>query len=79
MIGPAPDLGGNVTVMPLCADCGGAQSKSPQDFADVWPRSTPVGTPVEVCPTDQCGCQSGSCPANVTTKPVADNPWKLAF
>ena len=37
MIGPAPDLGGNVTVMPYCVKCsGGANPQLPQDFENPW-------------------------------------------
>ncbi len=55
MIGPAPDLGGNVTVMPYCVKCsGGANPQLPQDFENPWQPDSVVGTPVPLCPVSSC-------------------------
>lgn len=55
MIGPAPDLGGNVTVMPSCVNCSGAKGGDAQLFMEYGGARAAVGTPVSVC---HVGCHN---------------------
>lgn len=63
MIGPAPDLGGNVTVMPLCVSCNGVvMPSSPQQWDQYGGESSVVGKTPPVCPVPGHGGEPSSCP-----------------
>lgn len=71
MIGPSPDLGGNVTAMSQCSShsCGpggGVAScpVQPQAFSQYGGLSVAPGTPPPLCPPP-CGCDgNGSAPGS---------------